>query len=43
MDSLRNLGFHFLNEVLAFENLTTVTNRIKKHSFDRTFFTYERK
>lgn len=24
MDSLRNLGFHFLNEVLAFENLPTV-------------------
>lgn len=24
MDSLRNLGFYFLNEVLAFENLPTV-------------------
>lgn len=24
MDSLRNLGFHFLNEVLVFENLPTV-------------------
>lgn len=42
MDSLRNLGFYFLNEVLAFENLPTVLpTELKKHSCDRTFFTYE--
>lgn len=28
MDSLRNLGFHFLNEVLAFENLPTELKNI---------------
>lgn len=44
MDSLRNLGFHSLNEVLALENFPTVLpTELKKHSCDRTFFTYERK